>query len=644
MIVLHLFQRRLAEHLEAPAGQHVGALHRAAHAGQVPRHIPHAVFRNRHADVDHRLHDDGRGALHRVLERPLAGLDKGDLLGVHRVMLAVVDDDPHVLQRVAGDRSLAQHLAHPFLHGRYELRRNHAAHHLVDELETAAPGQGLDTQEHLAELARAAGLLLVPVMTLRLGGDGFPVGDGRQRRGHLDAVLLLYLVECIAQMQFADAEQYRLVHRRYVIEAQRRVFRAKYRKGLVRLLCLGIGFRADRPAVHRLRQRRGLETGVVLVVGVMQNRVEEHLFCPRNGADIPAGRRLDFRVDRAVQLEQMADLQRLARIADEDLPAAPERSLVNPERRHAAAEGVDVHLDHMRHRMGIRIGRELHGLRTGAGHECRRVALGGGRHQPGYHVEEFRNAGAGGGGHETDRHQVAVAQRQLEGIVQPFRGDLALFQISLHQVVVHFDHLVDDLLVRVFHRAEIGLPAVAMKENVDHPRPVTGGQVYRQAFRAERALNLFEYRSDINVFRIDPVDHHHAAQVALGGCIHGSLRHGLDAGRGVHDDGGGFHGRKDRKGPADEVGMTRRIEQVDVHAVVVEMTEPGLQRVPYFLFPGVGVGHRGSGVNGALVWNLSGAVQQGIREFGLAGAAVSHQGDVTDLFGAVCHVLGASQP
>ena len=57
-----------------------------------------------------------------------------------------------------------EHLAHAFLDRRDELAGDRAADDVVDELEARAARQRLDAQVHLAELAGAAGLLLVAVV------------------------------------------------------------------------------------------------------------------------------------------------------------------------------------------------------------------------------------------------------------------------------------------------------------------------------------------------------------------------------------------------------------------------------------------------------------------------------------------------
>ena len=98
----------------------------------------------------------------------MPGGDERDFLRVDRMVLAVVDDDAHVLHRKAGDRAGDEHLLDALLHRRHELVRDHAALGLVDELEARAALARLDAQRHLAELPGAAGLLLVAVEALGL--------------------------------------------------------------------------------------------------------------------------------------------------------------------------------------------------------------------------------------------------------------------------------------------------------------------------------------------------------------------------------------------------------------------------------------------------------------------------------------------
>ena len=202
----------------------------------------------------------------------------------------------------------------------------------------------------------------------------------------------------------------------------------------------------------------------------------------------------------------------------------------------------------------------------------------------------------------------------------------------------HLHHLVDDLLMGRRHGAEVGLGVLLPEKDIDNARPAVGRQVDRQALGPEGRLDLVEYRRRVRTLCIDLGDHDHPAQPPFAGGIHHPLRHHLDARRGVHDHRRGLHGREYRQRASLEVGMTRRVEQIDMHAAMVEVTERRGQGVLQLLLVRVGVGNRRAGVHGTLVRDLSGRVQQRFGELGLTRAAVSDQRDIANFFGGVGHV------
>src|SRR5690606_24497973 len=136
--------------------------------------------------------------------------DEGDLLAVDTVVLAVVDGHADVLQRVSGDGAAGHDLAHALLDRGNELARDGAALDLVGELEAGTARQRLDAQEHLAELAGAAGLLRVAVMTLGLAGDCLAIGDARWPGLDLDAVSVFQPSQHDPQVEVGQAAQYGL--------------------------------------------------------------------------------------------------------------------------------------------------------------------------------------------------------------------------------------------------------------------------------------------------------------------------------------------------------------------------------------------------------------------------------------------------
>ena len=104
------------------------------------------------------------------------GLER-DVLRIHRVALAVVHDDAHVLKRIAGEEAGVEHRAHAFFDRRDELVRDRAALHAVDELEAlaaaAAPPSGTPRR---TGRRRRSGFLAVPLgpaaMVSRYGIEG----------------------------------------------------------------------------------------------------------------------------------------------------------------------------------------------------------------------------------------------------------------------------------------------------------------------------------------------------------------------------------------------------------------------------------------------------------------------------------------
>ena len=56
------------------------------------------------------------------------------------------------------------------------------------------------------------------------------------------------------------------------------------------------------------------------------------------------------------------------------------------------------------------------------------------------------------GGSKADRNQVPLTNCLAECLLQLFRLDLPLFEVSFHQSVVDFDHLFDQVRVGIGHR------------------------------------------------------------------------------------------------------------------------------------------------------------------------------------------------
>ena len=189
----------------------------------------------------------------------------------------------------------------------------------------------------------------------------------------------------------------------------------------------------------------------------------------------------------------------------------------------------------------------------------------------------------------------------------------------------------------IFRRAEIRVGAVRLEKDIDDLRPTVRGQVDRQALGAESVPDLFHYSTDIRVGSVNLVHDDHAAQALGFGRLHELLRHRFDARHRIDDDRRGFYRRQHRKRPSLEIRIPRGVDEVDVRAVVVEMTEGGAQRVFQFPFARIEVGHGVPCVHGSPVRDPAGRMQQRFVQFGLARASVSDQRDVTDFFRGIRH-------
>src|SRR5690606_13274172 len=178
-VAVEFGERDLGPDHDVAVARGVGAVDARTLAGKAGVDVSHVRLGRLHLQGDDGLEHLGPGLGDRIQERLAAGGDEGDFLAVHRVVLAVVHGDAHVLDRVAGDGAGAQHLAHAFFHRGDQRAGDHAALDRVHELEAAAARQRLDAQEYLAELPGAPGLLPVPVMAFGGGADRLAIGDAR---------------------------------------------------------------------------------------------------------------------------------------------------------------------------------------------------------------------------------------------------------------------------------------------------------------------------------------------------------------------------------------------------------------------------------------------------------------------------------
>ena len=309
-----------------------GAGDLAAARRDVGREVAHEAVGRGDLDVDDRLEHDRRRLEDRVDHGLAPGGHEGDFLRVHGVALAVVDDDADVLDRIAGDDAVVERLAHALLHRRDEHRRDHAALHLVDELEAAAARERLDLEEHLAELAGAAGLLLVAAVAFGLARDRLAVGD----LGRLGVDLQLVLRAASSPAWRACAGRPGRASRSRAWSGGARSTGTDPRPPACAARRRGAARRPSSSSPPRcacigVRELQRAQVDVVLVVRIVQHGVELDLLDLGHRADVAGDQRVGLDVFLALELVEVADLERPLAVADEELRVLRDRALVDAE-------------------------------------------------------------------------------------------------------------------------------------------------------------------------------------------------------------------------------------------------------------------------------------------------------------------------
>ena len=215
---------------------------------------------------DFDLHDGfeqaGLGRFHGLAEGDAAGHLEGHFVGVNVVVAAVVDGGLEVDDRVAGEIAAGGGLDDALFDGGDEVAGDGAAEDFVAELEAAAAGQWLHANLAVAELAVAAGLLLVASRRLDLGADGLAVRHLGRFERDLGVVALFEAADDGLDVRLAGAGDEELVGLRVAEEADEQVFFHELVNGGGELVFVGAGLGLDGVGHGRLGQRMQIDLDV----------------------------------------------------------------------------------------------------------------------------------------------------------------------------------------------------------------------------------------------------------------------------------------------------------------------------------------------------------------------------------------------
>src|SRR5712691_2622850 len=491
-------------------------LYVAAPAGEVAHHVAHVILGDDHLDAHHRLEEDRLGFLRRVLERHRAGDLERHLGRVDVVIRTVVQLDPHIVDRIAGQHAAREGLLDTFVDRLDEFLRDRPAGDFVLEDVTAARFAGEEMNLRVAVLAAAAGLLDIAAVAVRRTRQGLLVRDLRLADRRLDVELALQPVDDDLEVQLAHAVDDDLAGLPIGLHAEGRILGHQLLEADAELLLVDLGLRLDRERDDRLGEVHRLEDDRVVLVA---ERVARGDALHADGRGDVAGVHLfDVLALVRVHLQETADAlgALLGRVVD--AVAGRQHARVDAEEGELADERVGHDLERQRRKrrlvgcralneglfLLVRIeaddGRDVEGRRQEVDDrvEQRLHAL----------VLERRPA--------DDRHErpfALAADRAVDALAQrrlDFRlGDLFAVEVLLEDLVVGLTDLLDQLLAVVLcllHHVGRNLADDVVRAHRFvlvgdrlHPDDVDDAHVL--VFRADGELNRdgigFELRDDL---------------------------------------------------------------------------------------------------------------------------------------------------
>src|SRR5919109_1989194 len=440
-------------------------------------------------------------------------------------------------------------------------------------------------------------------------------------------------------VNLGESRQELLAGLRIAAEDKRRILLGEPAERGRHLLLVALRLRRDGEAHHRLRKA---ELGHLdLALGVEQQVARHRLLELRDRADVPGTELRRLLVLLALEREELADP--LLRVG-----AGVHERRVAGERAAQDAEDVDP--------PGERVGDRLEdeGRGGGAVDADRHLLVGRGRDALGEQVEQRRRAEVLRRDAARDREDLAARDGGLERGGDLLRRELFALEVALHQRLVRLDDRVEELRVQVLDlvgelRRDLDRPALAVAlgahvglrvQEVDDPLQLVlaaDRQVDGDAVLGELALELFEGAREVGALAVEHVHDDDAGEPELlGPAPHPAGLH-LDAHDAADDDERALHDPQRRDRVALEARVARRVDEIHLQAVALEVAERGGERHLPTLLVLVPIRHRRSGLDRAEPVRRPGLEEHRLDERGLARPAVTDDGDVADLLGLERH-------
>ena len=200
----------------------------------------------------------------------------------------------------------------------------------------------------------------------------------------------------------------------------------------------------------------------------------------------------------------------------------------------------------------------------------------------GHRIQQFRQPDTRLAGTAENRDQRAFGHRAHDQPRQFLFGRRRPFEVPPHHFFVDLDDRFEQRIVdfvRVEQRAAGVGRHLQRAEHTFERRAVADRHIQQHAGGAPHFADRVDQRREINVIGVHLVDHDDAAEPRLARLIEHAASVDFDARLSIDDDHRGVGAVHRADGLADEVGVARRIEHLEVLSSMIEVHELGFDRV-----------------------------------------------------------------
>ena len=545
--------------------------------------------------------------------------------------------------RITGQNALADAVAQALFNGRDEVLRHAAADRLIREDHLFGLGLRLEADINVAELAVAAGLLLVTAVDLDLLLDGLAVGDLCRAELGFDLILAQELGNDDAQVDVADTGDDHFLRLRIVAVGEGGVFLVQLDETGGDLVFLTLRLGVDGHAVAGLCIGHGLDGDKLAglaerVAGADGGKLREH-------ADVAAADLRGLGVVLALREERVAELFIVAGagvnnghgvfdVAGEDLEVGVFAVLVG--------DGVE----HERGRGAVGIQREL-GLLAFLVDANGGLALQRGRRKADEVVQQGGGAEAVHRAAAEDRRDGALTDAVLDALEQLFFGERLLHEELLHEgfvglgdLLIQLGHVLFNLLFRLGGQGDllagdvVGLLGDEI-DNADGLFAVQDREREGDDGGTEDVAQGVERIEEVRMLLVELRNIEHCGQTGVGQGFPALLGADGDAGLRGQADQAGIRNAQGLYDLRSKVKVAGVVQYVELAAAEFDGDDRSLDGVLSLLLFVIKV--RNGRAVGALAetGDRFGHIKHALAQGGLAVAAVAQQSKVADILRSV---------